>query len=160
MLRLGILSDTHGLLRPRVLERLAGCDRILHAGDVGDLQILQQLESIAPVDAVRGNVDLGHGLESLPSVVSGGAGDVTYRMIHQREQVPAVWQKEAQLILFGHSHRPELEWRGGVLWLNPGACGRRRFHLPLTVARVTLVGRRIVPEILSVDEDPGQELTS
>ena len=151
MIKLGIVSDTHGLLRPEVLDRLAGSDRILHAGDVGAVEILEQLRELAPVDAVRGNVDLGDGLASLPTVVAGTAEEVSYRMIHQREHVPAEWQKEARLILFGHSHRPEMEWHGNTLWLNPGAAGRRRFHLPLTVAIVTVDGRRIVPEILSVE---------
>lgn len=152
MIRLGILSDTHGLLRPSVLDRLVGCDRILHAGDVGDPEILQRLASLAPVDAVRGNVDVGDGLAGLPSIVSGKAEDVAYRMVHQREQIAPDWPREAQLIIFGHSHRPEIEWHGSTLWLNPGACGRRRFHLPLTVARVTVDGRRVLPEILSVEE--------
>ena len=153
MARLGIVSDTHGLLRPRVLERLAGCDRILHAGDVGDPRILEQLRELAPTDAVRGNVDFGDGLASLPSVVAGSVDEVSYRMVHQRDHIPPAWRREAHLILFGHSHRPEVEWHGRTLWLNPGAAGPRRFHLPLTVAIVTVTGSRLVPELLSVEDD-------
>ncbi len=151
MIRLGIVSDTHGQLRPRVLEQLAGCDRILHAGDVGDPTILDRLSEIAPTDAVRGNTDFGERLSALPAVVSGSAEEVAYRMIHQREHVPVDWQSSAQLIVYGHSHRPELEWRGRTLWLNPGAAGPRRFHLPLTVAVVTIDGPRVIPEIFSVE---------
>ena len=154
MVRLGIVSDTHGLLRPTVLERLANCDKILHAGDVGDAAILDRLAAIAPTEAVRGNVDFGDRLSALPSVLSGSADQVSFRMVHQREHVPAEWQADSQLIIFGHSHRPELEWRGRTLWMNPGAAGPRRFHLPLTVAIVTIDGARVIPEIMSVEERP------
>lgn len=154
MIKLGIVSDTHGLLRETVLQRLAGCDRILHAGDVGDPEILDRLAEIAPVDAVRGNVDIGEALASLPSVVTGSAEEITYRIVHQQEHAEEAWRNTSQLIIYGHSHRPEMQWRGGGLWLNPGAAGRRRFHLPLTVAVVTVVGKRLIPEILSVDDVP------
>ncbi|MEM1181634.1 MAG: metallophosphoesterase family protein [Acidobacteriota bacterium] len=150
MLRLGVVSDTHGLLRPEVLERLRGCHRILHAGDVGDPRILESLGNIAPVEAVRGNVDSGP-LSALPETVSGDAESLSYRMVHRREDVPAEWSRQAGLVIFGHSHRPELEWRGGCLWLNPGAAGPRRFSLPLTLARVTVDGRRLIPELLSLE---------
>lgn len=150
MLRLGVVSDTHGLLRPQVLERLRGCHRILHAGDVGAPEILDQLRQLAPVEVVRGNVDAGP-LASLPETVSGQAEDVRYRMVHRRADVPGEWSREAGLIIFGHSHRPELEWHGGALWLNPGAAGPRRFSLPLTLAHVTVDGSRIIPEIFSLE---------
>ncbi|HVS00382.1 MAG TPA: metallophosphoesterase family protein [Thermoanaerobaculia bacterium] len=147
-MRVGVLSDTHSLLRPRVLELLAGCDRILHAGDVGDLAILEQLRRIAPVEAVRGNVDSG---EELPEELSGDLGGLPFRMIHRREDAPPSWLRGLRLLVFGHSHRPELEWRGSCLLLNPGACGPRRFYLPLTLAILTVAAERIVPEILSVE---------
>ncbi len=153
MIRLGIVSDTHGQLRSRVLEQLDGCDRILHAGDVGDATILDRLGELAPTDAVRGNVDFGDRLSALPAVISGSAEQVAYRMIHQREHVPVDWQSSAQLIIYGHNHRPELEWRGRTLWLNPGAAGPRRFHLPLTVAVVTIHESQMVPEIFSVEPE-------
>lgn len=148
-MRVGILSDTHGLLRPRVLERLAGCERILHAGDVVDLDILAQLQTIAPVTAIQGNMDAPHPL--LPPSVTGHLEEIPFGMIHRREDIPAPWLREMELIVFGHSHRPELEWRGSRLLLNPGACGSRRFSLPLTVAVVTVLEKRIVPEILAVE---------
>jgi putative phosphoesterase len=148
-MRVGILADTHGLLRPRVLERLAGCDRLLHAGDVVDLEILARLREIAPVTAVQGNMDAPNPL--LPPFVTGTLEEVPFGMIHRREDIPSFWPREMGLIVFGHSHRPELEWRGSCLLLNPGACGGRRFSLPLTVAVVTVVEKRIVPEILAVE---------
>ena len=148
--RVGVLSDTHNLLRPRVLELLAGCDRILHAGDVGELEILQRLRQIAPVAAVRGNTDAGATAAELPPVLSGDLEGLPFRMVHRREDVEPSWPSRLRLLVFGHSHRPELEWRGDCLLLNPGACGPRRFHLPLTIAILTVVENRIVPEILAV----------
>ena len=151
MFRLAVLSDTHSLLRPRVLELARGADRILHGGDVGDGAIVARLAEIAPVEAVRGNTDHSGAAARLPSVVSGAAGGLTYRMTHQREHVEPAWIREAGLVVFGHSHRPELEWRGGCLLLNPGAVGPRRFKLPLTMAIVTVDDGRLVPEIVSVE---------
>lgn len=149
-MRIGVLSDTHGLLRPAVLELLAGCDRLLHAGDVGDVAILDTLRTIAPVDAVRGNVDQGPGLERLPHTASGQLGELPYGMVHRRDEVPADWPRRLRLVIFGHSHRPELEWVGRCLLLNPGACGQRRFQLPLTLAVLHVEGDRLTPEIRSV----------
>lgn len=151
MIRLGVLSDTHGLLRPRVLELLEGCDRILHAGDVGEASILEALSEVAPTVAVRGNIDLDPPLADLPATADGQLEDVPWRMVHRRDDVPTAWTRDALLVVFGHSHRPELEWRGGCLYLNPGSCGRRRFSLPLTLARLTIDGKRIVPELFGVE---------
>ncbi|MDY7095802.1 MAG: metallophosphoesterase family protein [Acidobacteriota bacterium] len=163
MVRLGILSDTHGLLRPEVPDLLAGSDFILHGGDVGDPAILQRLGRIAPVWAVRGNTDTSPPLTALPFTVTEeleddeGPSSTTLRifMVHRQEDVAREWLRGPQpagprLIVFGHSHRPELEWRGRCLLLNPGACGHPRFTLPLTVARVTFQQGRIEPEILTV----------
>ncbi len=150
-MRVGILSDTHNLLRPRVLELLAGCGRILHGGDVGDLGLLERLRALAPVEAVRGNTDSGATADALPEVVSGTVEGLPFRMVHRREDADPAWTRQARLIVYGHTHRPELEWRGPCLLLNPGACGPRRFHLPLTLAILTVTGDRILPEILSVE---------
>lgn len=150
-MRVGVLSDTHNLLRPRVLELLAGCDRILHAGDVGELEILRQLEQIAPVGAVRGNTDASRTAAELPEELTGDLDRVPFGMIHRREDVPRAWPSRQRLVIFGHSHRPEMEWQGSCLLLNPGACGQRRFHLPLTLAILTVAEGRIVPEIRAVE---------
>jgi putative phosphoesterase len=150
-MRVGVLSDTHGLLRPRVLELLAGCDRLLHAGDVGDAAILEALRRVAPVEAVRGNVDQGPELDRLPHSVSGTLEELPFGMVHRREDAPRDWGQRLRLLVFGHSHRPELEWAGRCLMLNPGACGQRRFQLPLTLALLRVEGERIVPEILAVE---------
>jgi putative phosphoesterase len=150
-MRVGVLSDTHGLLRPRVLTLLHGCDRILHAGDVGSAEVLSKLREIAPVEAVRGNTDSGPDAEKLPPLLSGDLDGLPFRIIHRREDIDPSWVKSARLLIFGHSHRPELEWRGACLLLNPGATGPRRFSYPLTLAILTISEGRIVPEILAVE---------
>jgi putative phosphoesterase len=149
-MRVGILSDTHNFLRPRVLELLAGCERILHAGDVGEPEILDRLRRLAPVEAVRGNTDSG-ATAALPEVLAGDLDGLPFHMVHRREDVAPRWLAESRLVVHGHSHRPELSWHGSCLLLNPGACGPRRFHLPLTLAILRVIDRRIVPEILAVE---------
>jgi putative phosphoesterase len=149
--RVGVVSDTHNLLRPRVLELLAGCERILHGGDVGDLEILERLRRIAPVEAIRGNTDSGATAAALPETLAGSLGELPFRMVHRREDADPAWMREARLVVYGHSHRPEMAWQGSCLLLNPGACGPRRFHLPLTLAILTVTDSRIVPEILAVE---------
>ena len=161
-MKVGVVSDTHGLLRPRVTELLAGCDAILHAGDVGEPEVLEALRRIAPVTAVRGNVDTAGVLARLPDRVSGvlgatadgeaaAADTVRYRMVHRGDDVEDAWIAGHALVVFGHSHRPEIGWRGSCLLLNPGACGPRRFRLPLTLALLDVRDGRIVPELRAVE---------
>jgi putative phosphoesterase len=150
-MRIGILADTHNLLRPRVLQLLAGCEHILHAGDVGDLAVLESLRRIAPVTAIRGNTDSGATAAALPDTLAGELGGLSFRLVHRREDVDPAWLPNLALLAYGHSHRPEISWHGSCLWLNPGACGPRRFHLPLTLAILALTDHRIVPEILAVE---------
>jgi putative phosphoesterase len=119
-MRIGILSDTHGTLRPEVLERLHGCDHLLHAGDVGELSLLEPLRTVAPVTAVRGNMDAGTSAATLPDRIALELGGFPIRMVHRREEIDPAWPREARLIVYGHTHRPELEWRGDCLLLNPG----------------------------------------
>jgi len=141
----GLLSDTHGLLRPETLDALAGVDLLLHAGDVGDVDILERLEEIAPLRAVRGNTDHGEVADRLPldDVVDVPVGESHLRIYlrHIREDIdldPA--SADIDVVVFGHTHRPAVERREGVLWVNPGSCGPRRFDLPVTVARVGVDG--------------------
>jgi putative phosphoesterase len=150
-MRVGVISDTHGLLRPRVLTLLEGCDQILHGGDVGGAEILAKLREIAPVVAVRGNTDHGPDASELPLSYAGELQGLPFRMVHRREDAEPAWMKGLRLLIFGHSHRPELEWQGSCLLLNPGACGQRRFSLPLTIAILTVTDGRLVPEILSIE---------
>lgn len=149
---LGILSDTHGLLRPEVIPLLEGVDRILHLGDVGDPAILDELGRIAPVTAVRGNVDRGPGVRELPLTAVVETEGVTLYLLHILADLdlnPAA--AGFQAVLSGHTHRPEMRRSpDGVLYLNPGSCGPRRFDLPVTVARMVVSRGRVEAGILPV----------
>ena len=138
-MRIGVVSDTHGLLRPEVAPALAGVERILHLGDVGKISILGELEKIAPVTAVRGNVDREGPCGELPETdVVLIAGRYVY-MLHDLETLhldPAAGKFAA--VLFGHSHIPNFYRRKGVLYFNPGSCGPRRFDLPVSVGLLTV----------------------
>ncbi len=138
-MRLGLLSDTHGLLRPEACAALAGCEHILHMGDVGNGEILKDLARIAPVHAVRGNIDRSGSCSKLPETdVVLFQGHYLY-MLHDRATLhldPAAARFSA--VLFGHTHRPLIEWHKNVLYFNPGSCGPRRFELPVTVGLLTL----------------------
>lgn len=145
--RVGIISDTHGLLRPEALAALRGVHHILHAGDVGDPAILSVLADIAPVTAIRGNVDRGAWAEALPEAVTVAVSGLHVHMIHDRKALRADPSAEGwDVVVSGHSHRPGIEG-GGVLWLNPGAAGPRRFKLPITVATLWSDGERPRAEI-------------
>jgi len=138
-MKIGIVSDTHGLLRPEVLPALAGAEQILHLGDVGSPAILKALAEVAPVHAVRGNVDRSGPCSRLPETdVLLFAGHYLY-LLHDLGTLhldPAAAKFSA--VLYGHSHRPHSERRKGVLYFNPGSCGPRRFELPVTVGLLTL----------------------
>ena len=113
--------------------------------------ILEELGRIAPVVAVRGNMDTSGAVARLPEVADGDLDGVAFRMTHRREDVHDSWYRETGLIVYGHSHRPEIAWRSGCLLLNPGAVGARRFKLPLTLARLTVREGRLIPEIVAVE---------
>jgi putative phosphoesterase len=136
---IGVLSDTHGLLRPEALDALRGSTHILHAGDVGDITILNALRQIAPVTAIRGNIDT-HGPTALLPATE--AVELDGRLIYMLHSLTALDLKpEAAgiaVVISGHSHKPKIEVRNGILYLNPGSAGPRRFQLPITVARLHL----------------------
>jgi uncharacterized protein len=136
---IGVLSDTHGLLRPEALAALAGVDHILHAGDVGDARILDKLRAIAPLTAIRGNIDVSGVCGTLPAtdaVELGGRLFYLVHSLHDLDIVPAVAGVAA--VISGHSHRPGMQERDGILYLNPGSAGPRRFDLPITLAKISL----------------------
>ncbi|SNS77420.1 hypothetical protein SAMN05421770_102268 [Granulicella rosea] len=136
-MRIGVISDTHGLLRPEALAALAGVDHILHAGDVGDPKILDTLRGIAPVTAISGNVDTyGPCAELPPTEVVELDGRVFYLVHSVRDLDVDPVAGGIDVVVSGHSHKPELEIRGSVLYLNPGSAGPRRFRLPVTIAIV------------------------
>jgi putative phosphoesterase len=133
-MKIGVISDTHGLLRPAALAALEGCAHILHAGDVGSDEILPALAQIAPVTAVRGNVDHSGAAAALPVTEAIALGGVLLYMVHRLEDLdlsPAA--AGIQAVIYGHSHTPEIAWRNGVLFFNPGSAGPGRFRLPVSV---------------------------
>ncbi len=139
---IGVISDTHGLLRPEALAALKGCELIIHAGDVGAPGILEQLEHIAPVVSVRGNIDREPPLSLLPPFEIVSVGGTQIYVLHDIARLdiePASRGHDA--VVYGHSHRPTIETRSGVLFLNPGSAGPRRFSTPVSLARVS-VSRR------------------
>jgi putative phosphoesterase len=136
---IGLISDTHGLLRREALEALGGSDLILHAGDVGKPEILEALKQIAPVVAVRGNVDKGPWAQALPETAVAEAGAVVIYVLHDVNALDLNPTAAGfQVVVSGHSHKPEKTERNGVLYINPGSAGPRRFQLPVTVARLNL----------------------
>lgn len=150
--RIGVISDTHGLLRPQAVKALAGSQLIIHAGDVGQPQILDELRLIAPVVAVRGNVDYGAWADELPMRTEVTLGGHRIHMIHILADLgldPAADSIAA--VIYGHSHKPEIVRRGGVLYFNPGSAGPRRFSLPVTVGLLTLRDGALHPELVELD---------
>ncbi|MGD0366393.1 MAG: metallophosphoesterase family protein [Acidobacteriaceae bacterium] len=138
-MRIGVISDTHGLLRPEALQALSGVDHILHAGDVGDPKILSTLEEIAPLTAIRGNIDRSGRCAALPVTEIVDLGGTTFYLLHDLHELdldPVA--AGVSVIISGHSHKPLIEHRRGVLYLNPGSAGPRRFSLPITLGLVTL----------------------
>ena len=137
--KIGLISDTHGLLRPEALQALRGSDLILHAGDVGDPSILQALSNIAPVIAVRGNIDTGDWAKSLPETAIAEAGGVHIYVLHDCKALDLDPKASAfHVVVSGHSHQHSRGERNGVLYINPGSAGPRRFRLPITVAHLDL----------------------
>ena len=138
-MKVGVVSDTHGLLRPELIPALAGVERILHLGDVGHEAILKSLEELAPVTAIRGNVDRSGPCSSLPETdVLLLEGHYVYMLhdVHTLHLDPAASRFAA--VLYGHSHKPEIRRQKGVLYFNPGSCGARRFELPVTIGMLTI----------------------
>jgi uncharacterized protein len=149
---IGVVSDTHGLLRPEALEALHGVDRIVHAGDVGSSEVLEALRALAPLSVVRGNNDRGAWAEALPSTEWVEVGDAVLYVLHDIAELdldPAA--AGVQAVISGHSHRPALERRGGVLYINPGSIGPRRFRLPVALALLRVAGTALDARIIELE---------
>ena len=141
---IGVISDTHGLLRPEALAALAGSDFIIHAGDVGDPGILDELREIAPVTAVRGNVDGGVWARKLPQTNVLEVEGVSIYVLHILDQLDLKPKAAGfSAVIYGHSHRPHIETKNGVLYFNPGSAGPRRFDLPVTVGKLTVLDGKV-----------------
>lgn len=148
-MRIGIISDTHGLLRPEALEGLRGVERILHAGDIGNEGVLATLRALAPVVAVRGNNDHGAWAESLPVTVSEPLDVGFVHVIHDVAELGPL-PANTRVVVAGHSHKPSIVEREGVLYVNPGSAGPRRFSLPVTIAYLDVEDDALTPSIVHV----------
>jgi uncharacterized protein len=147
----GVISDTHGLLRQEAVAALKGADLIIHAGDVGAPEVIDALRSLAPTFVVRGNVDKAHWATALPMTADVEVGRRLFHVLHDISDLdldPAAVGYAA--VVYGHSHKPSIDMRDGVLFLNPGSAGPRRFKLPVSIARVSVSGQRLQPEIVEL----------
>jgi putative phosphoesterase len=152
-MKVGVISDTHGLLRAEAIAALQGCERIIHAGDIGKAEILDQLASIAPLHVVRGNNDqAAPWAEHLADHLSFDLNGWQTLLVHDLADVPALLDAGARLVITGHSHKPRIEWRGERLFLNPGSAGPRRFKLPVTLALLDVQKDSIEPRLVSLLE--------
>ena len=151
MIRIGLISDTHGLLRPEALDVLRGSDYIVHAGDIGE-NVLEPLATLAPVTAVRGNNDRAPWAARIAETELLRFGEVTLHVLHDLADL-AIDPTAAgvDVVVTGHSHRPKVERRSGVLYVNPGSAGPVRFHLPVSVALMQIVGREVNVRIVELE---------
>ncbi len=151
MIRIGVISDTHGLLRPQAVQALAGSDYLVHGGDIGNADILAQLAAIAPLTVVRGNNDRASWASGVPDTARLQLGEVTLFAVHDIATLPIDPAEEGvAIVVYGHSHRPRVEHKHGVLYLNPGSAGPRRFSLPISVAEVLIDGAAVEARIIEL----------
>ena len=150
MRTIGAISDTHGLLRPQALAALAGCDPIIHAGDVGSPDVLARLGALAPVHAVRGNVDDGVWSANLPVTQRIEIDGFRIYVLHILAGLDPQVADNVDAVIYGHSHQPKIETKNGTLFFNPGSAGPRRFGLPITVGRVTAEHGKLRAEIVEL----------
>jgi hypothetical protein len=151
MLRIGLISDTHGMLRPQALDFLRGCDHIVHGGDIGDPGVLDALAAIAPLTAVRGNNDGAAWADGVRETERIELGGVRLYAIHDLAALAIDPAAEGiRVVVSGHSHKPQAVERDGVLYINPGSAGPRRFRLPISVAELCIDGDAVVPRIVEL----------
>ena len=150
-MRIGVISDTHGLLRPQALAALRGSDYIVHAGDIGDPSILAALREVAPLTAVRGNNDRAAWAADLPDCADVTLGGVRIHVLHDMATLALDTQPRPRVVIAGHSHKPMSVVRDGVLLLNPGSAGPRRFTLPIAVATLDVDGGNLRPTLVTLD---------
>jgi putative phosphoesterase len=147
---IGVISDTHGLLRPQAVEALAGVEMILHAGDIGNSTVLDNLREIAPVVAVRGNNDKGEWADALPIWEAVEVGPVSIYMLHDLKEIDISPVGAFQVVISGHSHRPTVEEKRGVLYVNPGSAGPRRFNLPVSLAHLHIEAGTVKAKLIEL----------
>ena len=147
--RIGVISDTHGLVRPQALRALRGSDLIIHAGDVGAPEVLERLGSLAAVAAVRGNIDGGAWADELPEERTVEVAGVRIHVIHNVKALAAA-PDGCRVVISGHSHKPSIREHDGIIYLNPGSAGPRRFTLPVAVATLRVNGRGLHPKLVEL----------
>lgn len=148
---IGVISDTHGLLRPEAVAALEGAEHILHAGDVGDAAILDRLREIAPVTAIRGNVDVQGACARLPDMELLELGGRSIYMLHDRQMLDLdPIAAGIAVVVSGHSHHPAIQWHKGILYFNPGSAGPRRFSTPVSLGFLTVTEARIEPRLVEL----------
>lgn len=151
-MRVGLISDTHGLLRPEALAFLRGSNHIIHAGDITGPEILAPLEAIAPLTVVRGNNDRGAWAETIPETAVLRVGTLAIYVIHDLKELPIDPAAAGmRVVVAGHSHKPSQAERGGVLYVNPGSAGRRRFRLPVSVGELLVEGDQVTVRLVTLD---------
>ncbi len=149
--RIGLISDTHGLLRPQALSALRGCDHIIHGGDIGNPQILDALRDIAPLTVVRGNNDTDDAWASdVPYEATLRVGDVAIYITHILADVPEILPSDVRVVVTGHSHKPQQRHHHGVLFINPGSAGPRRFKLPIALGLLYVEGVDVRGELIEL----------
>jgi hypothetical protein len=149
-MRVGVISDTHGLLRPEAIKALASSELIFHAGDIGKPEVLIELEAIAPVIAVRGNNDQGEWAEAIAERQTFKIENISVHLLHIGQEFNRPETGNVQVVISGHSHKPSIVEQNGILFLNPGSAGPRRFKLPISVAYLQVEGRMIRAEIVEL----------
>jgi putative phosphoesterase len=147
MFRVGLISDTHDLLRPEVLEALRGSDHILHAGDICGPEVLEGLAKLAPLTAVRGNNDQGAWARRLRETETIALAGVVIHVVHDLKEL--LLPPAARVVISGHSHKPKVEERDGVLYVNPGSAGARRFKLPISAGELVIDGGKVSARLLT-----------
>lgn len=150
-IRIGVISDTHNLVRPEALHALRGCEHILHAGDICNPAVLDALNALAPVTAVRGNNDSGVQIDDLPEAVTLRLGETSIHVVHDIADVPRRLDG-IDVVITGHSHKPLVERRGATLFVNPGSAGPRRFKLPITLGIMVIESGEVKVEIVTLVE--------
>jgi len=149
---IGVISDTHGLLRPEAVRALEGSDIIVHAGDIGSPEVLSALKAIAPLFAVRGNTDNSPWSSKIPASDTANFRGLLFHVLHDIGRIDLDPQAAGiHIVISGHSHIPAITQKDGVLYLNPGSAGPRRYALPVTLARITIQGKELSPEIISLE---------
>ena len=151
MFRIGLISDTHGLLRPEAIAFLHGSDFVVHAGDIGDSAILEALGAIAPLTVVQGNNDNGPWAERLAETALLRVGEVSIHVIHDLSKLDVEpVDAGVRVVVSGHSHKPDVQERGGVLYVNPGSAGRRRFKLPISAGELLVDGNSVSARVVEI----------